>query len=30
MLDNGPPGQDDDSFERGLRWLLDGFAADLG
>ena len=30
MLDNGPPGQDDDNFERGLRWLLDGFAQELG
>jgi hypothetical protein len=30
MLDDGPPGQDDDNFERGLRWLLDGFAQELG
>jgi hypothetical protein len=30
MLDNGTPGQEDDNFERGLRWLLDGFADDLG
>ena len=30
MLDSAPPGQEDDDFERGLRWLLDGFAQDLG
>jgi AcrR family transcriptional regulator len=30
MLDSGPPGPDDDNFERGLRWLLDGFAQELG
>jgi AcrR family transcriptional regulator len=30
MLDAGPPGPDDDDFERGLRWLLDGFARELG
>ena len=30
LRDNGPPGQEDDNFERGLRWLLDGFADDLG
>jgi AcrR family transcriptional regulator len=29
MLDFGPP-DSDDNFERGLRWLLDGFAQELG
>jgi AcrR family transcriptional regulator len=30
MLDFGAPDSDDDNFERGLRWLLDGFAQELG
>jgi AcrR family transcriptional regulator len=30
MLDFGPRDSDDDNFERGLRWLLDGFAQELG
>lgn len=30
MLERGAPAPDDDNFERGLRWLLDGFARDLG
>jgi hypothetical protein len=30
MLDSGPPAEEDDNFERGLRWLLDGFADELG
>jgi AcrR family transcriptional regulator len=30
MLESGPPGPDDDNFERGLCWLLDGFAQELG
>jgi AcrR family transcriptional regulator len=29
MLDTGPLDPDDDNFERGLRWLLDGFAQEL-
>jgi AcrR family transcriptional regulator len=29
MLDGGGPGPEDDNFERGLRWLLDGFARDV-
>ena len=30
MLDTNPPDQDDDNFERGPGWLLDGFAQELG